>query len=236
MEAVQEIQYTQNGIQFSSTLVQAKGDEPLPAILLVPNLWGPNDYWTRQAIRLSQWGYHVLVVDMYSEAVRPQSHEEAYAVITSFRSDRVMVRERMQAALAVLSSQPNVDAGRVGAVGYCFGGMCVLELARMGAKICGIVSLHGKLMAHESGPVKELAAKVLILHGAEDPMIPDTEVSGFISEMRKAGADWQLVHFGGAVHAFTDSHANRPGEAIYDEKADRRSFLMMQHFLEEIFQ
>lgn len=234
--AIETIEYSIDGTIFQATLVSAKTEAAgeLPGVLIVPNLWGPNDYWTAHAEVIAGLGYHAMVADMYSIELRPKTHEEAYGVIGPFKQNRMLVRERMQKALSVFKEQPGVDARRVAAIGYCFGGMCVLEVARSGNDVCGVVSLHGLLAADASGPLEAVKTKVLVLHGAEDPMVPDEQVAGFMKEMRAAKADWQLVHFGGAVHAFTDKNANRPGEALYDETVDKRSFLMMTNFLSEV--
>lgn len=211
-------------------------EEPGPALIVFPNLWGPNPYWDDMLDKYASLGYVTMVVDMYGRDTRPQTHEEAFAVINPLKEDRETVRLRALAALEKLQSLEEVDPGRIVAVGYCFGGLCVLELARVSAPVLGVVSLHGTLgsplAVSTPGAIKP---SVLALHGAEDPSIQDPEVADFIAEMRAAEADWQLVHFGGQVHAFTDRMAKRPGVSFYDERTDQRSWGMLAQFLESKF-
>jgi dienelactone hydrolase len=146
------------------------------------------------------------------------------------------MRARMQAALEYVRAQPQVDPKRVAAIGYCFGGTAALELARAGADVGGVVSFHGGLdNPQPSG--KSPTAKVLVLHGADDPYVPDAEVKGFEDEMRKAKADWQLVKYSGAVHSFTEKAAGNDNSkgAAYNATADRRSWEAMRAFFAEIF-
>lgn len=211
-------------------------DGPVPALFVAPNLWGPNAYWDQMIGKYAQLGYAVMIVDMYGKETRPQTHPDAFEVIKPLKADRVTVRRRAKAALECLAAQPEVDASKIAGVGYCFGGMVVLEMARAGFSVVGVTSLHGSLgtpmPATEPG---EIAPSILALHGAEDPGIQDPEVAEFMAEMRAAKADWQLVHFGGQVHAFTDRVASRPGTAEYHALTDQRSWTMLKNFLAEKF-
>ena len=143
----------------------------------------------------------------------------------------------MRAALDVLRSQPQCDPKRIAAIGYCFGGTCVLELARSGADVLGVVSFHGGLSTANPADAKNIHGKVLVLHGGDDPHVPPKEVEAFEEEMRAAGVDWQLVAYGGAVHAFTNPAAgnDKSRGAAYNATADRRSWEAMRVFLTEIF-
>jgi dienelactone hydrolase len=208
---------------------------PAPALLVVPNLWGPNAYWDEMLEKFKRLGYPTMIVDMYGADTRPTTREEAFDVIGPLKNDRATVRRRMVAAFECLRAQPEVDSAKVFAFGYCFGGMCVLELARTGADVLGVTSLHGMLDSPDSVGKGEISASVLALHGSEDPSVPDEQVAAFMSEMRAAEADWQLVHFGGQYHAFTDWHANRPGAAMYDALTDARSWKMLCNFIAEKF-
>lgn len=230
------LNYSIDDIKFESPCwIPPFVDKPIPALIVFPNLWGPNDYWDEMLEKYATLGYVVMIVDMYGCETRPKTHEEAMAVIGPLKSDRVPVRRRAMAALEVLQALPEVDSEKIVAAGYCFGGMCVLELARISAPVLGVVSLHGGLVSplavSEVGSIKP---SVLVLHGAEDPSITDEHVVGFIKEMRAAEADWQLVHFGGQVHAFTDRKAQRPGQAVYDARTDARSWSMMVNFVNEL--
>lgn len=208
-----------------------------PGVLVVHEWMGLNDYARKRADQLAQLGYVAFAVDMYGKGVRAADAKEAAALAGKYKGDRPLMRGRIQAALDVLRGLPRVDPKRIAAIGYCFGGTTVLELARSGADIAGVVSFHGGLdapMPAEPGRVK---AKVLVLHGGDDPLVPPEQVNGFEAEMRNAGADWQLVAYGGAVHSFTNPQAgNDPSKGVaYDARADRRSWRAMKDFFDEIF-
>jgi dienelactone hydrolase len=148
-----------------------------------------------------------------------------------------MLRERVRAGLEVLKNHELSDGKRIAAIGYCFGGTTVLELARSGADIAGVVSFHGGLSSATPGDAKNIKAKVLALHGADDPNVPPKEVAAFEDEMRQGGVDWQLIAYGGAVHSFTDWNAGNDNSkgAAYNQSADRRSWEAMRQFFAEIF-
>ncbi|MBC2607935.1 dienelactone hydrolase family protein [Pelagicoccus albus] len=231
------ITYSVGSITFESRCyIPPFSEKPGPALIVFPNLWGPNDYWDEMLEKYSTLGYVVMIVDMYGVDTRPETFDEAYEVIKPLKADREVTRQRATAALENLAALQEVDSSKVIATGYCFGGMCVLELARISAPVLGVVSLHGTLKSPLAlGQGDTIKPSVLVLHGAEDPGIPDEEVAGFMAEMRAVDADWQLVHFGGQVHAFTDRKANRPGHAKYDALTDSRSWGMMVQFIAEKF-
>jgi dienelactone hydrolase len=139
--------------------------------------------------------------------------------------------------LEALKSRPQVDSARIAAIGYCFGGMVVLEMARGGADLKGVVSFHGGLATPNPADSRNIKGKVLVLHGADDSFVSPAEIAAFQEEMRRAGVDWQMVIYGGAVHAFTNPDAGRAGlkGVAYNEAADRRSLLAMRDFFDEIF-
>jgi dienelactone hydrolase len=151
--------------------------------------------------------------------------------------DRSLMRARAKAGIQVLKNHELTDSNRIAAMGYCFGGTTVLELARSGADIAGVISFHGALATPNPEDAKNIKAKVLVFHGAEDPFVSQEAVLAFQNEMRKASADWQMVIFGGAVHSFTVQEAgNDPSKGIaYNEKADKRSWEIMKLFFKEIF-
>jgi dienelactone hydrolase len=209
-----------------------------PAVLVIHQWTGLSDYEKRRSRQLAEMGYNVFAADIYGQGVRPQPPESGKEA-GKYKSDRSLFRGRLMAALEVLKSDERTDTKRVAAIGYCFGGTGVLEMARAGADVAGVVSFHGGLdaatdMAAPKGGVK---AKVLVLHGAVDPYVPREQVAAFEDEMTAAGADWQLVSYGGAVHSFTHKEAGGdPSKgAAYDEKADRRSWQAMKSFFAEIF-
>lgn len=147
------------------------------------------------------------------------------------------MRDRAKAGLAVLQRNPLVDAQRIAAIGYCFGGGVVLELARSGAPVAGAVSFHGNLDTPNLADARNIKGKVLVLHGASDPLVPVTQVEAFKKEMTEANVDWQFVSYGGAVHGFTNPKTgNDPSDGLaYDRQADQRSFAAMRLFFSEIF-
>lgn len=205
-----------------------------PAVLVVHEWFGHGPYARRRAEELAKLGYLAFAGDMYGKGVYAKDHAEAGKLAGAVRGDRSLMRERAQAALNRIKQNELADPGKLAAIGYCFGGTTVLELARGGADVRGVVSFHGALSTPL--PASKIDAKVLVLHGAEDGHV-NPELPGFEDEMRKAKADWQLVKYGGAVHSFTVKEAgNDPSKgAAYDEKADKRSWEDMKDFLAELF-
>ena len=205
-----------------------------PGILVVHEWFGHGPYVRRRAEELAKLGYVAFAGDMYGKGVYAKTHEEAAKLAGAVRGDRKLMRARGQANLDALKKHPAVDGSKLAALGYCFGGTTVLELARAGAAVLGVVSFHGSLGTPM--PAEKIAAKVLALHGAEDKHV-NPEVPAFEDEMRKAGADWQLVKYGGAAHSFTVPEAgDDPSKGMaYDEKADKRSWEAMRAFLSEVF-
>ena len=208
-----------------------------PAVLVVHQWKGLGDYEKKRAEMLARLGYNVLAVDIYGKGIRPQTPKDAGAEAGKYKNDRALLRARVRAGLEVLAKHELTDSKRIAAIGYCFGGTTVLELARSGADLAGVVSFHGGLGSPTPGDAKNIKAKVLALHGADDPHVPAPEVAGFEDEMRQGGVDWQLVAYGGAVHSFTDWGAGRDNSkgAAYNESADRRSWEAMKQFFAELF-
>lgn len=209
-----------------------------PAVLIAHQWKGLSDYEKKRAEMLAELGLRVFCADVYGKGVRADNPQDASALATKYKDDRPLLRERINAALDTLKQQPGVDADRIAAIGYCFGGTTVLELARGGADIRGVVSFHGGLGTPTPDDARRIKAKVLALHGADDPFVSAEELAGFKKEMRDAGVDWQLFSYGGAVHSFTDWNAGNDNSkgAAYNEKADLRSWEAMQVFFDELFQ
>ena len=182
-------------------------------------------------------GYNVFAADIYGKGIRPQTPREAGAEAGKYKNDRALFRARVRAGLAALAGQDRTDPKRIAAIGYCFGGMGVLELARSGADLAAVVSFHGGLSSPTPEDARNIKAKVLVLHGADDPNVPPKEVAAFEEEMRQGGVDWQLIAYGGAVHAFTDWQAGNDNAkgAAYNAQADRRSWEAMKQFFAEVF-
>ena len=208
-----------------------------PGVLIVHQWKGLTDYEKKRAAMLAKLGYNVFALDIYGKGLRPQSAQEAGAQAGKYRSNRDLLRARAQAGLAVLQKHELTDSKRVAAIGYCFGGTTVIELARSGADIAGVVSFHGGLDSPHPEDGKNIKCKVLALHGADDPHVSPKDLAAFEDEMRQAKVDWQLVKYGGAVHAFTDWNAgDNPVQGVaYNKKADRRSWEAMKEFFAEIF-
>ena len=208
-----------------------------PGILVVHEWWGLNDYAKSRARQLAELGYVAFAVDMYGKGVLAKTREEAQKLTGPFYKDRKLMRQRAAAGLEVLRKQELVDTTRIAAIGYCFGGTTVLELARSGANLVGVVSFHGGLATPDPEEAKAIKAKVLVLTGAADPSVPPEQVKAFQDEMTKAGVDWYLTSYGGAVHAFTNpASGHDPSKGVaYNAAADRRSWTAMKDFFTEIF-
>ena len=208
-----------------------------PAVLVVHEWTGLGPYVKKRAEMLAELGYVAFAADIYGKGVRPVTPAEAGKTAGIYKNDRGLMRARVKAGLDTLTAQKFVDPKRLAAIGYCFGGTTVLELARDGADIKGVVSFHGGLSTPAPQDAKNIKAKVLALHGADDPFVKADEVAGFQEEMRKAGLDWQFVSYGGAVHSFTNPEAGNDNSkgAAYNEKADKRSWEATKLFFTEIF-
>lgn len=232
------VEYQQGGVTLEGYLAFDAGKMgKRPAILVVHQWKGLSAYEKKRAEMLVQMGYVVFCADIYGKGIRPENPKDAGAMAGKYKSDRTLLRARVNAALDVLKKNPMTDTKHVAAIGYCFGGTTVLELARSGTELSGVVSFHGGLATPTPDDAKNIKTKVLALHGADDPFVPAAEVTGFEDEMRKANVDWQLVKFSGAVHSFTDWNAGNDNSkgAAYNEKADKRSWADMQIFFAELF-
>jgi dienelactone hydrolase len=214
----------------------AAGPAKRPGVLIVPDWLGVDHYAKQRAEQLAALGYVAFAADVYGKGVRPKDAKEAGAVSGRLKGDRALLRARVQAGLAELRKQPNVDPSRVGAIGYCFGGTTVLELARSGADVAAVVTFHGGLDTPKPGDAKAIKARLLILHGADDPFVPPAQVAAFEDEMRAAGVDWQLVKYSGAVHSFSrpDAGSDNSKGTAYNERADKRSWIAMKDFFDEV--
>jgi dienelactone hydrolase len=208
-----------------------------PGIVVFPEWWGANDYAKRRAEQLAKLGYVALAADLYGNGTVTTDPKQAGKLAGALKNDRKLLRERAGAAFRVLAEDRRVDRERIAAIGYCFGGTTALELARSGAPLRGFVSFHGNLETPEPSRPGGIAGKVLVLQGADDPMVPAAEVAAFQDEMRKSGTDWQMNFYGGAVHAFTNPDAGKAGirGVAYNESGDRRSWEAMWLFFREIF-
>jgi dienelactone hydrolase len=207
-----------------------------PGVLVVHEWWGLNDFARKRAEQLAGLGYVALAADMYGQGATTANPQEAAQWAGELKG-QPQLRARAQAALKVLAAAPRVDPRRLAAIGFCFGGTTVLELAYSGADLAGVVSFHGGLPRPQPGDLKHLKASILVLHGADDPHVPPADVAAWQAAMRQAGADWQMVFFGGAVHSFTNPAAgtDKASGVAYDRRAAPRSWRCMQEFFKEIF-
>jgi dienelactone hydrolase len=209
----------------------------LPAVLIVHEWTGIGPYVKKRAEQLASLGYVAFAVDVYGKGVRPANRDEASKQAAIYRGDRVLMRRRALAGFEKVREFSFVDPSRIAAIGYCFGGGVALELARSGADVKGVVSFHGNLDTPSLQDAKNIKAKVLVLHGADDPYVPQEQIDAFMKEMRDAKVDWQMIYYGNAVHSFTnpDAGSDPSRGAAYNEKADKRSWQAMMAFLKEIF-
>jgi dienelactone hydrolase len=207
---------------------------PRPTVLINHMGKGRDDFVDRKARRLAWSGYACIALDNYGKGRRGGTPEQNSALMAPFMDDRALLRRRLLAGLAAARALPIVDAKRIAAIGFCFGGLCALDLARANADVRGVVSIHG--MLKPSGLTEpKINARVLMLHGYDDPLAPPEDVLAVAREFTAAGADWQLHAYGHTVHAFTNPTANnRAGGLQYDEAADRRSWHALEEFLAEV--
>jgi len=209
---------------------------PVPGILLVPNVLGTKEADFLYAEKVAALGYAVLVADVFGQGKRTTREDpDAGRYMNELNADRALLRDRMLSGHALLKDMPAVDAARTAAIGFCFGGKCVLDLARAGADIAGGVSFHG---VYEAPPFPNatITAKLLVCHGWEDPIAPPEATVGLAKELTEAGCDWQIHAYGHTGHAFTDESVHMPEKGLaYSADADRRSFRAMVNFLEELF-
>ena len=231
------VEYTQGDTVLEGTMAwddAVRG--PRPGVLIVHQWMGLTEYETARAQQLAGLGYVAFAADVYGKGVRPKNAAEAGALAGKYKTDRNLLRARVAAGLAALRASGLADPRRLAAIGYCFGGTSVLELARSGAEVAGVVSFHGGLDSPDPSAGKDIKAKVLVLHGADDPYNSAKDISAFQEEMRSGRVDWQMISYGGAVHSFTQKEAgNDPSKgAAYNEAADRRSWQAMKDFLAEV--
>lgn len=233
------IEYEHDGVTLEGVHIYDDAVEgKRPAVLVVHQWTGISDHEKERGRMLAELGYNILAADIYGKGVRP-SPPGAGQEAGKYKGDRDLFRGRLAAGLETLKKDERTDTAKIAAIGYCFGGTGVLELARAGTELAGVVSFHGGLDASAT----KLAAKdgvktpILVCHGAIDPYVPAEQVQAFEKEMTDAGADWQLIAYSGAVHSFTHKTAgDDPSKgSAYDEKADKRSWEAMKAFFAEIF-
>ncbi|WP_266168413.1 dienelactone hydrolase family protein [Dyella subtropica] len=231
------VEWTQDGTRFHSVLVY---DDAIatkrPGLVMVPNWYGVNDIALQKAEGIAGKEYVILVTDMYGEQIRPTNDDQAMAAVKPLYADRALMRKRASFALDQLKAQAKtapIDLAKLAAIGFCFGGSAVLDLARSGADVAAVVSFHGGLDTDNPELAKQIKARVLVMNGADDKgTMPDADK--FMDEMRSSKADWEFVVLGNAVHCFTETDRHKEGCA-YDERAAKRSYRLMSDWLHGAF-
>jgi dienelactone hydrolase len=211
--------------------------EKRPGVLVVHEWNGLQNYVKKRTEELAKLGYVAFAIDMYGKGIRPKNPQESGAQAKIYRDNRKLMRERANAGLEVLQKNSLTDVKRIAAIGYCFGGGTVLELARSGANIAGVVSFHGSLDTPNPKDAQNIKARVLVLHGANDPLVPQEQVKAFEKEMQQAQVNWQLISYPGAVHSFTNPEAGNDASkgVAYNQNADNKSWQAMKDFFAQIF-
>lgn len=232
------VEYTDGETDYSGVLVYDDAIEaPVPGVLMVPNWMGVTEHAIEKAKKVADDDYVVFVADMYGVGIRPKDATEAGQAATFVRNDRPLMRARADLAMKTfLDQEAPLDSDHIAAIGFCFGGGTVLEYARSGVEIDAVVTFHADLMSPtlmtDSSAVK---TKLLVLHGAADPFVPQSDVQAFVSAMLSTEVDWRLVQYSNTVHSFTDTSANIPGKADYNPLSSERAFEAMDDFFEELW-
>ena len=210
-----------------------------PAVLIVHEWWGLNDYAKKRARQLAEMGYVAMAVDMFGDGKTADDPKGAMALAGPFYQNVQLTKTRLDAAMNKLKEYPQVDTGKIAAIGYCYGGFVVLNAAKQGADLKGVVSFHGNL---SGAPASKdlLKAKILVFHGAADPLVPNTEVAAFRKSMDSISADYTFKAYDSAMHAFTNPEATEKGKKFnipvaYNAAADKQSWVDMKSFFERIF-
>lgn len=230
------VDYKIDGKSFRGYYVAPEGKDNLPGILVVHDWLGLTDKTKEKAREIAELGFVVFAADVYGVDTKVNGPQEAGQTAGIYKHDRKKFRQHLWAAYDTMLKQDRVEKGKTAAVGFCFGGTGVLEMARSGDRLKGVVSFHGGLDAPKPF-TKKFTTKVIALHGADDPFVSASDLADFEQELREAKADWRLVKYGGAVHSFTDKTAgtdNTKG-AAYNEAAHKRSWQEMKNFFAEIF-
>ena len=232
---MRDVEYTHGDKVFEARMSWDDARGPAPAVAVAHAWSGRAEHECEAAEKLAGEGYVGFALDVYGKGVRGQSVEENMGLMQPLLEDRSLLQARLHAGLACAAAQDEVDGDNMAAIGYCFGGLCVLDMARVGAAVKGVVSLHGLFNAPGNTDGNQVSAKVLVLHGWDDPMVPPDSVIGLATEMTQAGADWQIHAYGHALHGFTHNAPALADGIGYSESADRRSWQSVLNFLAELF-
>lgn len=210
--------------------------EKRPTILIAHTWAGRDDFVEEKARRLAEMGYIGFALDVYGKGIFGGGIETNSKLMKPFIDNRALLQRRLFSALETAKKLCVVDSTKIAVMGYCFGGLCALDIARSGIDLKGVVSFHGLLKSPENIPTEKIKAKVLVLHGHDDPMVPPDAILAFEKEMTNAEADWQLHIFGGTMHGFTNPKSKDPNlGTVFNVLADKRSWTEMTYFFQEIF-
>lgn len=236
-----EVSYDADGVTMKGYMAfDANNQEKRPAVLVVHEWWGHNEHSRKSAEELAKLGYVAFAVDMYGDGKKAQHPDDAMKFSGAVMKNFDGAKDRFSAALALVKSNEMVDSSKIGAIGYCFGGGVVLNLARQGADLAGVASFHGSLGAIKPAEEGEVKAKILVMNGQDDPFVTDEQITNIQEEMANAGVQYEFVSYPGAVHAFTNPAATEMGEKFelplaYNEQAATESWDRMKQFFEEVF-
>ena len=234
MTRSQEVEIPLGSVTSKSLLVLPEGSGPFPAVLIFPQWSGRSPEEERFAEKLAALGYAAVACDLYGGGKRGSSVEENQALMNPLVEDRAELRTRLLAIAKAVAAIPDIDDGRIAAAGFCFGGLCAIDLARAGAPVRACASFHGLLSKPEGLEEPDIGATIAVYHGWADPMAPPEHVVALGEELTARGADWYIIGFGDAVHAFTREDADDRANGIaYDVHADRRSWRDFTGLLEE---
>jgi dienelactone hydrolase len=237
----EEVSYEHNGVTFKGYIAydnSVMGKRP--GVLVVHEWWGHNAYARKRADMLAELGYTALALDMYGEGKQAHHPKDAGAFSAAVKANMAEAEGRFMAAYEVLANHKTVNKKKIAAIGYCFGGQMVLEMARRGVDLKGVVSFHGSLVTNSPAQKGKVKAKVLVLNGAADPFVKPEQIQAFEAEMKAAAVDYRIHHYPGAKHAFTNPQATEYGQKFgiplaYNAAADEQSWAEMKKFLKSIF-
>ena len=232
-----QVEYRDHTIELEAYMAYDDASSDRRPGVLISHAWaGRGEFEENKAEMLAELGYVGFALDLYGKGVQGSNPEQNQALMQPLLDDRAVLQRRMQLALEVCRKQKEVDGERVAAMGFCFGGLCVLDLARTGADILGAASFHGLFSSPGNTGDNKISAKVLVMHGWDDPMATPDQVLSLADELSTMGADWQIHAYGNTQHAFSNPAADDPDMGtVYNADADRRSWQSLQLFLAEIF-
>ena len=236
MSEQRELKQEHQGQTLGHVIVHDGTGRVLPTVIVIPTVMGVQPLELGFAVRLVRMGYHAVVADLFGRRFTIEERQEAFAAMGQLRADRAALRDRLLAVLEEVRKREHVDASKIAVIGYCFGGQCALDVARSGADVAGVASFHG-LFDPPGLPPQPIKAKVLAMHGWDDPMVPPEMVVALGKELTEGGADWQIHCYGHVGHGFTNPNASQLGIAgvAFNQAAARRSWAALEDYLAELF-